>query len=78
MTTRTTDERGKVLLEVRFPSAVQAGSVLKSLSKIPGVLLNILRGRVTAREAVYELELSGPGAEVHRAVWSLRAGASCP
>ncbi len=47
-------------------------------SKIPGVLLNILRGRVTARGAVYQVELSGPGAGVKEAIWSLRAGAFCP
>lgn len=77
MTTPTT-ESGLVRMEVRFASAVKAGSCLEALSKIPGVLLNILRGRVTAREAVYEVELSGPGAGVRRAIWSLRAGASCP
>jgi hypothetical protein len=76
MTTRT--EPGTVRIEVRFPSAGKAGSCLESLSRIPGVLLNILRGRVTAREAVYEVELSGRGAGVRQAVWSLRAGASCP
>ena len=71
-------EPGKVRMEVRFANAVKAGSCLEALSSIPGVLLNILRGRVTASEAVYELELSGPGAGVRRAIWRLRAGASCP
>ena len=78
MLSPTAVNSGTVRVEVRFPSAGRAGSCPDALSKIPGVLLNILRGRVTAREAVYELELSGPGACVHRAVWSLRAGASCP
>ena len=72
------ENAGKVRVEIRFANAVKAGSCLEGLSHIPGLLLNILRGRVTAREAVYELELSGSGALVHRAVWSLRAGASCP
>ncbi|HLY72934.1 MAG TPA: hypothetical protein VKU80_02355 [Planctomycetota bacterium] len=67
-----------VRMEVRFPNAGMAGSCLEALSKIPGVLLNILRGRVTARGAVYELELSGQDAGVRRAVWSLRAGTYCP
>jgi len=71
-------EPGTVRMEVRFPSAGSAGSCLEALSKIPGVLLNILRGRVTAREAVYELELSGRNAGVRQAIWSLRAGAFCP
>ena len=65
-------------VEVRFRSAGSAGSCLTRLSKIPGVLFHILRGRVTAREAVYQLELIGRDASVNEAVWSLRAGASCP
>lgn len=69
---------GTVRMEVRFASAGRAGSVLESLSKIPGVLLNILRGRVTARGAVYQVELSGRGARLRQAIWSLRAGAFCP
>ncbi|HZE96996.1 MAG TPA: hypothetical protein VE981_08210 [Planctomycetota bacterium] len=67
-----------VRMELRFPSAGIAGSCLEGLSRIPGVLLNILRGRVTAREAVYEVELSGRGAGVRQAIWSLRAGPFCP
>lgn len=67
-----------VRMEVRFPSAGKAGSCLAALSKMPGVLLNILRGRVTARGAVYEVELSGRDAGVRQAIWSLRAGTFCP
>jgi hypothetical protein len=67
-----------VRMEVRFPSAGKAGSCLAALSKIPGVLFNILRGRVTARGAVYEVELSGRDAGVRQAIWSLRAGTFCP
>ena len=67
-----------VRVEVTFPSPRRAGSCLAELSKVPGVLLNILRGRVTPGEAVYEVELSGRGAVVHQVIWSLRAGASCP
>jgi hypothetical protein len=66
-----------VRLEVRFRNAGSAGSCLDKLSRIPGVLFHILRGRVTARDAVYQLELSGDDAGVNEAVWSLRAGASC-
>lgn len=77
MKTRTADP-GPVRMELRFPSAGKAGSCLQSLSKIPGVLLNILRGRVTARGAVYEVELSGRDAGLRQAIWSLRAGAFCP
>ena len=68
---------GTVRLEVRFRNAGSAGSCLEKLSRIPGVLFHILRGRVTARDAVYQLELSGNNAGVNEAVWSLRAGASC-
>jgi hypothetical protein len=67
-----------VRMEVRFPSAGVAGSCLEALSKIPGVLLHILRGRVTARGAVFEVELSGCDAGVRQAIWSLRAGTFCP
>jgi hypothetical protein len=68
---------GTVRLEVRFRNAGSAGSCLAKLSRIPGVLFHILRGRVTASDAVYHLELSGEDAGVNEAVWSLRAGASC-
>ena len=68
---------GTVRLEVRFRNAGSAGSCLEKLSRIPGVLFHILRGRVTARDAVYQLELSGNDAGVNEGVWSLRAGASC-
>jgi hypothetical protein len=68
---------GPVRLEVRFPDAGSAGSSLEKLSRIPGVLFHILRGRVTARAAVFQLELSGRHDGVNEAVWSLRAGASC-
>jgi hypothetical protein len=67
-----------VRVEVTFRSPSRAGSVLAELSRVPGVLLNILRGRVTSGEAVYEVELSGRGAGVKQVIWSLRAGASCP
>ncbi|HEV3029953.1 MAG TPA: hypothetical protein VG457_20405 [Planctomycetota bacterium] len=77
MTTRSAASE-TVRMEVRFPSAGNAGRCLSALSKIPGVLLNILRGRVTARGAVYEVELSGRDAGVRQAIWSLRAGTFCP
>jgi hypothetical protein len=68
---------GSVRIEVTFP-AEKAVSCLSGLAKIPGVLFYILRGRVTAREAVYQLELKGRDAGVNEAIWSLRAAASCP
>ena len=74
---RKTGDPESVRLEVTFKSAGSAGTCLEQLSRIPGLLLHILRGRVTAREAVYQLELSGRGARVNEAIWSLRAGASC-
>jgi hypothetical protein len=77
MKTPTTDA-GTVRMEVKFSSAGKAGSCLANLSRIPGVLLNILRGRVTARGAVYEVELSGRSDGLRLAIWSLRAGACCP
>lgn len=74
----STTQQGTVRMEVRFPSAGVAGSCLSALSKIPGILLNILRGRATAGGAVYQVELSGRGAGVNEAIWSLRAGTFCP
>ena len=71
------EDCGTVKVEVRFRSAGSAGSCLAQLSKIPGVLFHILRGRVTAREAVYQLELTGGTSGLNEAFWSLRAGASC-
>ena len=68
---------GSVRIEVTLP-AEKAVSGLTGLAKIPGVLFYILRGRVTAREAVYQLELMGRDAGVNEAIWSLRAAASCP
>ena len=65
-------------VEVRFRNSGTAGSCLAQLSKIPGVLLHILRGRVTAREAVYQLELTGRDSSVNEAIGSLRAAGSCP
>ena len=67
-----------VRMEVRFSSAGAAGSCLKALSRIPGLLFHILRGRVTAVDAVYELVLSGRGSGIRQAVGSLRAAAVCP
>ena len=37
-----------------------------------------VRGRVTNREAVYQLELIGREARVNEAIWSLRAATYCP
>ena len=74
---RKTATCGTVRLEVRFPNPGLAGLCLSKLASIPGVLFHILRGRVTARDAVFQLELSGEDAGVNEAVWSLRAGASC-
>ena len=68
---------GTLRLEVRFRNAGSAGSCMAQLSKIPGVLFHILRGRVTAREAVYQLELIGREPSVNEAVGSLRAVATC-
>jgi len=68
---------GTLRLEVRFRNASSAGSCLAQMSQIPGLLLHVLRGRVTAREAVYQLELIGREPSVNEAVGSLRAVATC-
>ena len=74
---RKTTPCGTVRLEVRFRNAGSPGRASKSSRGFPACCCNILRGRVTARDAVYQLELSGHDAGVNEAVWSLRAGASC-
>jgi hypothetical protein len=68
---------GTLRLEVRFRNAGAAGSCMAQMSQIPGLLLHILRGRVTAREAVYQLELICREPSVNEAVGSLRAVATC-
>ena len=68
---------GTLRLEVRFRNAGMAGSCMAQLSKIPGLLLHVLRGRVTARQGVYQLELIGREPSVNEAVGSLRAVATC-
>jgi len=68
---------GTLRLEVRFRNVSSAGSCLAQVSKIPGLLFHILRGRVTTREAVYQLELIGREPIVNEAVGSLRAVATC-
>ena len=67
---------GRMALEFRFRDAVSARPFLAHLMNVPGVLLNNLRGRVTAEEAVYRVELSGLDSRVTRAIWSLQAVAS--
>lgn len=67
---------GRMSLEFRFRDSVSARPFLALLMRAPGVLLNNLRGRVTAEEAVYRVELSGLDSRVTRAIWSLQAVAS--
>lgn len=64
-------------LEVKFASRSNAGACLEKLSHGPDLSVVIVRGRVTAQTAEYELELSGRSAAVERAVWSVWNSA-CP
>ena len=70
------DDQRTVRLEVRFSDRGAAGSILALLSRGPGLLLNVLKGRVTSDEAVFELELTGKVARVEEAVWRLWTAAA--
>jgi hypothetical protein len=75
MSRRVPSER-TVRVEVKFHDRGAAVSCLQRVQRVPGVLFNILRGRVTPDEVFYELELTGQEPEVERVVWSLAAAAS--
>ena len=57
-----------VVLKVEIPNRIIALRLLDQWTGQPGVSLTILRGRVTAEEACYELEVQGGAAEVARSV----------
>jgi hypothetical protein len=48
-----------VHLEVSFSDRALAGLVLQELSKIPDIVLNVLRGRITVERAWFRLEVAG-------------------
>jgi hypothetical protein len=56
------------ILKVEFPTRSLAHDLLGRWSASPGVLLNIRRGRVTAEEARFELEIRGNAALVAKLV----------
>jgi hypothetical protein len=60
-----------VRLKVQFQDRLAAASCLQDLSQIPGTSVNVIRGRVTPKEAHYDLELRGEGRVLERAVWTL-------
>lgn len=64
-------------LEVKFASRNSAGACLERLSHGPDLSVVIVRGRITAQAAEYELELSGRSGAVEQAVWSVWS-AACP
>ena len=56
------------VLKVEIPKVRIAVRLLEQWAGRPGVSLTILRARVTADQACYELELQGGAAEVARIV----------
>lgn len=56
------------ILKVEFPNPTLAQSLLERWSETPGVSLTLRRGRVTAAEARYELEIRGTAETVARIV----------
>ena len=67
-----------VRLKVRFEDRSAAASCLQGLRKIPLASVNVIRGRVTPNEAVYDLELRGEGRVLEQAVWTLWSMTSLP
>jgi len=57
------DEKAAIL-KVEIPNPLLALNLLENWSDRPGVSLAIRRGRVTADEARYELEIRGTAANV--------------
>ena len=56
------------VLKVEIPNRVLAATLLAQWTGQAGISLSILRGRVTADEACYELKVEGSGAQVARMV----------
>ena len=59
-------------LKVHFEDRAQAASSLQRLRRIPGGSVNVLRGRVTPRDANYDLEIRGPERELDQAIQDLK------
>ena len=53
-----------VHLEVSFSNRALAHQVLWELSRIPDIVLKVLRGRVTLKEAWFRLEVDGLAGKV--------------
>mgnify|MGYP001581949804 CR=1 FL=1 len=70
------DRQKTVRVEVRFSGGGVAARIMALASQVPGLLMNILRGRVTPDGAVYELEITGPVARIRRAVARLKSAAA--
>ena len=59
-------------LNVHFEDRTEAASCLQGLRRIPGASVNVVRGRVTPRDANYDLEIRGPGRELDQAIQDLK------
>jgi len=59
-------------LKVHFEDRAEAASCLQELRRIPGASVNVVRGRVTPRDANYDLEIRGPGRELDQAIRDLK------
>lgn len=60
-----------VRLKVRFEDRSEAASCLQDLRRLPGTIVNVLRGRITPEMADYEIEIRGQRKFLDRAVRSL-------
>jgi len=59
-------------LKVHFEDRAEAATCLQGLRRIPGASVNVLRGRVTPKDANYDLEIRGPGRELDQAMRDLK------
>lgn len=60
-----------ISLKVHFENRAAAASCLQGLREIPGTSLNVVRGRVTPDEVNYDIEITGGGRLVKRAIRNL-------
>ncbi len=55
-----------VRCSVRLPGATAAGAILRRIRRAPGLVLTVLRARMTPSDARIELELTGTGTRIGR------------
>lgn len=67
-----------VNLKVHFEDRAEAATCLQDLRKLPGAIVNVVRGRITPDAADYDLEIKGRSKPVRQAIWTLWKLAQLP